>query len=343
MLKRNFPRYLPFVIALVLLGGANRLESRNQAPQVSTLRGELIRLQKESGLSLVSIQDNKIRAVSFADRKLKQVREVVKQVSGLDGTISPDGAELAFSFCSEPELQHPSPYVTMCGGRDSVAIAAADGTGFREFPNLRYGLQPCWSYDDAKLASSWQDRSQTPGWGEGLKILDLKSGHVEPVDELDSFATNQCWSPDGKQFVYTLNKAGGIQTVRLYDTTEKKSHDLADGGNATWSPDGKWIAYLHCPPELYNCEYDEIRPDGSGRQRIFAVTIAEGGLFWSPDSKMAAYIGENTSSVDPPGAEQGPNELRVRLLDSQAEDWVVHFSESDSPFFQWAKISEMEH
>jgi hypothetical protein len=33
----------------------------------------------------------------------------------------------------------------------------------------------------------------------------------------------------------------------------------------------------------------------------------------------------------------------VRLLDSQSEDWVVHFSESDSPFFQWAKITEMEH
>jgi WD40 repeat protein len=343
MPKRKLPRYLPFVIALVLLGGANRLEPRNQAPQVSALRGELIRLQKESGLSLVVTQDNKIRAVSFADRKLKQVREIVDRGTALEGTISPDGTELAFDFCSEPGLQHPHPNVTMCGGRNSLAVIAADGTGFREFPNLRYGLQPCWSYDDAKLVGSWQDRSQTPGRGEGLKILDLKSGHVEPVDEIDSFATSQCWSPDGKQFVYTLNKAGGIQTVRLYDTTEKKSHDLADGGNATWSPDGKWIAYLHCPPELYNCEYDEIRPDGRERQRIFAVEVATGALLWSPDSKMVAYIGENKSSVDPPGVEQGPNELRVRLLDSQSEDWAAHFSESDSPFFQWAKITEMEH
>ena len=343
MPKLDFPRCLPIVIAIVLLGGTIRLESRDQAPKVSALRDDLIQLQKESGLSIVTIQHNRIRAVSFADRKLKQVREVVKKGTALGGTISPDGAELAFSFCSEPGLQHPRPNVTICGGRDGVAIAAADGTGIRELPNLRYGLQPCWSYDDSKLADSWQDRSQTPGWGEGLKIVNLKSGHVETVDGLDAFATSQCWSPDGRQMVYTLNEAGGIQTVRLYDTTEKKSHDLADGGNATWSPDGKWIAYLHCPPELYNCEYDKIRPDGSERQRIFAVKVAIGGLFWSPDSKMAAYIGENTSSVDPPGPEQGPNELRVRLLDSQAEDWVVQFSESDSPFFQWAKISEMEY
>ncbi len=343
MPKRNFPGYLPFVIALVLLGGAIRLDSRDQAPKASALRDELIRLQNESGLSLVTIQDNKIRAVSFADRKLKDVREVVKQGAALEGTISADGMELAFLYCAEPGLQHPEPNVTMCAGRQNVAVAAADGTGFREFPNLNYGGHPCWSYDDAKIAGIWQDRSQNADRVEGLKIVDLKSGHVEPVDGIEAFATSQCWSPGGTQIVYTLNKDRGIQTVRLYDLTEKKSHDLADGGNATWSPDGKWIAYLHCPPELYNCEYDKIRPDGNERQRIFAAEVAIGGLYWSPDSKMAAYIGENTTSVDPPAAEQGPNELRVRLLDSGAEDWVAHFSQSDSPFFQWAKTSEMAH
>ncbi len=343
MPKRNLPRYLSVVIALVLLGGAVRLNSRNQAPKVSALRDELIRLQKESGLSLVVIQDNRIRAVSFADRALKEVREILKSGTALEGTISPDGAELAFDFCSEPGLQHPLPNVTMCGGRENLAVVATDGTGFREFPNLRYGLQPCWSYDDAKAADGWQNRSQTPGWGGGLKIVDLKSGHIESVDGLDAFVTSQCWSPDGKRIVYTLNQERGIQTVRLYDTTEKKSRGLADGGNATWSPDGNWIAYLHCPPDLHNCEYDEIRPDGSERQRLFAVEVASGGLFWSPDSKMVAYIGENTSPDEHPGMEQGPNELRVRLLDSQSEDWVAHFSESDSPFFQWAKISEMAH
>jgi hypothetical protein len=143
MPNRNLRRYPSFVIALVLLGGANRLQSLDQAPQVSALRDALIRLQKESGLSLVVIQDNKIRAVSFADRKLKQVREVVKPGTALEGTISPDGVELAFDFCSETGLQHPHPNVTMCGGRNSLAVVAADGSGFREFPNLRYALQPC--------------------------------------------------------------------------------------------------------------------------------------------------------------------------------------------------------
>ena len=333
--------HLRFGIAVLLLFTGTMPRPRSAAP--SELRSRLIDLQRQSGLSLVTLYDNKIRAVSFADRKLKEVREVVKSGTALHGGISPDGTLLAFTFCSAPGLQHPQQNATICGGRDSVGIIGADGSGFREFLNLKYGALPCWSYDNARVADSWPDRSQRRERIEGLKIVDLKSGHVEPVDGLDSFATGQCWSPDGKQIVYTMNKGGAIQTVRLYDTTLKKSHDLANGGNATWSPDGKWIAYLHCPPDLYHCEYDKIQADGRERQRIFAVDVAFGGLIWSPDSKMVAYIGENLSGVDPPGPEQGPNELRVRVLDSGAEDWVAHLGESDSPLFQWAKIGEMEH
>lgn len=343
MVNRRFLAGGQLALGLVVLLFTAPPALRHQPKPNSHLREQLMQLQRQSGLSLVTIQHNRIRAVSFADRTLKDVREVVKQGTALDGAISIDGAELAFNFCSEPGLQHPRPNFAICGGRQNLAIVAADGTGFREFPNLRNVGGNCWSYDDSKLAGAWSDRSQNPDRAEGLKILDLKSGRVERVDALDSFATTQCWSPDGKQIVYTLNKPMGIQIVRLYDLAERKSHDLADGGNATWSPDGKWIAYLHCPPELYNCDYDEIRPDGSERKRLFGVEVASGGLLWAPDLKMAAYIGASESDGESPDEGLGgPNELRVRSLDGQSEDWVAHLSDADSRFFQWAEIREMK-
>jgi hypothetical protein len=309
-----------------------------------SVRDELIGLQKQSGLSLVSVWNNKIRSVSFAERSLRDVRQIVKQGTAMDGAMSPDGTEIAFTYCLELVESHPRPNVTVngcAGGIPHPAIIRVDGTGFREYPNLAFGLGACWSYDNSKLAVAAQDRRNYPETVEGLKIVNLESGEIQRVDELDSFATSQYWSPDGKQLVYTMNKERGIQVVRLYDTDEKKSHDLADGGNATWSPDGKWIAYLHCPSDLRNCTYEAMRPLGNERKELFKVEVQGSALWWSPDSRLVAYVSaRGVLEKSPEVGFQELSRLWVMRLDDNSEDWVLNLTEYDAEWFQWERIGE---
>jgi hypothetical protein len=339
----RWPWLVGFLILCACAGAFGVVTNQRSTPSV---RDELVGLQKRTGLSLVSVWSNRMRSVSFADRSVRDVSQIVKQGTAMYGAMSPDGTEIAFAYCLELTESHPRPNVTVTGcsgGAIPLAIIRVDGTGFRDFPNLRNASGPCWSYDNSKLALSATDRRQDAEMVEGLKVLNLESGEIRPVDGLDSFATSQCWSPDGKQLVYTMNKERGIQVVRLYDTDEKKSHDLADGGNATWSPDGKWIAYLHCPPDLRSCTYEAIRPLGNERKVLFRIDTASGGLYWSPDSRFVAYVSLRGVLEKSPGdwLQEDQSRVRVRRLEDNAEDWVLNLTEYDPQWFQWVTISEI--
>ena len=297
-----------------------------------SLRDELIRLQQGAGLSLVAVDGNKIYTANFEARTLHEKTIFSSKGTPEAGALSPDGTKVAFGLCPAPGLTHPTPQKTICpAGPFVLGVASTNGSDYREFP----GLSPssmCFSYDKSKLALNATNRKTDKFSLPALEILNLNSGDTQKVAGMNTFVSSQCWSPDDKQFVYTVNNAHAVQAVSLYDVAENNSRSLGIGGNATWSPDGKWIAYLDCGEDLHDCTYYAIRPDGTGKRTLFKTTTpATSALWWSPDSKIGAYVSVGRD-------EEGPEviyRLRVIRLADNAEDWVANLSENDPQWFQW--------
>ncbi len=183
------------------------------------------------------------------------------------------------------------------------------------------------------------DRRQGRFAPSKLQIVDLVSESTEIIDDgLLAFVDPQCFSPDDKRVVYTVNHDGGIRTARMYDTGTKTSRKIANGGHPTWSPDGHWIAFLYCPPSLRGCKYYGIETS-TNEQKLFFKKDGQTGLSWSPDSRFVAY-------VDIAGAlERTPSEqlremlrLRVRRLHDGAEQPYADFFDGDIMWFDWVNV-----
>lgn len=297
-----------------------------------SLRDELIRLQQNAGLSLVAVDGNKIYTAKFATRTLRETTIFSSKGTPVGGALSADGTKVAFGLCPEPGLAHPTPQKTICpAGPFVLGVDSSNASEYREYPGLSPSFM-CFSYDKSKLALNATNRKTDKSPLPALEILNLNSGDTQKVAGMNTFVSSQCWSPDDKQFVYTVNDAQAVQTVRLYDVAENNSRTLASGGNATWSPDGKWIAYLDCGTDLHDCTYYAIRPDGTGKRTLFRTTTpATSALWWSPDSKIGAYV---SVGRDEEGPEVSYRLRAIRLADN-TEDWVANLSENDPQSFQW--------
>ena len=310
--------------------GAAVLAMFAQASTKENVRAELIRLQNQSGLSLVSfegaLRNGNLYVVAFASRSLSETQLSREENMG-EGAISSDGTEIAF------ERRRPigQTVATLTGKglpehRNYLGIIRRDGSDLREYPDLDEPYDLCWSPDGSILALTVKNLKQGKDTARGLQILNLSTGSTEEVDA-KGYATSQCWSPDGKQIVYHADS-----TLRVYDIRDKKSRTLANGDQATWSPDGNWIAFLE------DDGYYAIRPSGNERRRLFKKKDALTALWWSPDSRFVVYLSRNRFFEGPwwPPIEQG--RLRVRRLDDNAEDWVANlYIEGHVPSFQWVK------
>lgn len=285
----------------------------SQALLGQSVRSELIREQKENGLTLASFYRS-VETVSFADRSISERKGSL--VDGAqEGAISRDGTEIAF------DLWQP-------GGGDYLAVARRDGTDIRNYPAVTAMYGMCWSYDKARLAMSVPNlkRGTTPP-NDTLLIFDLASKESQVVD-VRAHTTSQCWSPDSKKIVYDAD-----DEVRVYDVEEKRWAVLAKGEDATWSPDGNWIAFLD------DDTYYAISPSGENKKELFRTTGALSGLWWSPGSKIVAYISRNRTFEWPLIAvDVGWVRLRVRRLSDGSEDWVAQLSDAHIPSYQWVEI-----
>ncbi len=306
----------------------------------NSVQSELVRLQRERGYRLVSVKvfDNKVYTISFADGAMAASKPFVDQGSVESGTVSPDGTRIAFSHCLPPGFTHPKPNIQLCPGGFVLATVRSDGSDLKDYLGLvNQGSPICWSHDMSKLVTTMDDRRQKQGWSnDKLLIFDLNSGQTEVVDtELDAFAVPQCWSPDDKRIVYTVNKPGGIRSLRLFDTQTKVSKEIASGGFGTWSPDGKWIAYLFCPPSLRGCAYHVMGTSG-GEQKVLFSTDGQTGLSWSPDSRFVAYVSiAGITERKPWEMMREVVTLRVRRLEDGAEYSCVNFYDGDLMWFNW--------
>ncbi len=313
----------------------------------NTVRSELIQLQRDRGYRLVSVPmfDDRLYTISFADRTMKPSKPFLDQGSSETGDVSPDGTQFAFSHCLPPGFTHPSPDSQDCPGGSILATVRTDGTELKNYQGLvDQGAPICWSHDMSRVVTNLQDRRQgdSSSFEILLAILELKTGQIEVIDQgPDPFVFPQCWSPDDKQIAYTVNKDGGVQTTRIYDTRSKTSRDVANGGFPTWSPDGNWIAYKFCPPSLSGCAYHRIRTS-TGEDKVLFASDSGGALFWSPDSRLVAYASmarlyELRPSEYPLAFDfkRGVERLRVRRLDDNAETSFVNFEAGTMTWFEW--------
>jgi hypothetical protein len=267
-----------------------------------TVRAELARLQKETGLSLASDQDG-IEIVSFDKRTLIHGRKFFGLSSW--GVISRDGTQIAARYFHEHNFM--------------LGIIRSDGTNLREYPAV-VPQDICWSNDKSKLAVTVHNGSpNTP-----LNIMDLQANVTTEIDPTGQLTT-QCWSPDDKNILY---EADG--SVRIHEIGKDRSsvRILAQGKFPTWSPDGNWIAFLD------RNTYYAIHPNGQGRKKLFHEGNTSSPVYWSPDSRIVAYVRFARFAID------DVSELRVRRLEDNSKDWVAE-GQIPGGNFQWVTSPEL--
>jgi len=271
------------------------------------VRTELIRLQKDTGLTLASFYRS-LETVLFADRSMSAGKEVLAAMAG-DGAITRDGMDVAVNL-----FPH------------GFGVVHNDGSDFRGYSEVSAAYELCWSYDKSKLAMNVQNlkRGTTPP-NDNLQIFNLSSKEIQVFD-VRAAVTSQCWSPDNKKVVYDAD-----DHVRAYDSEQKQWLELAKGHDATWSPDGNWIAFLD------DDTYYAISPSGENRRELFKSKGALSGLWWSPDSRIVAYISRNKTFEGPMALDVGMARLRVRRLSDSSEDWVAQVSDAHIPAYQWVQ------
>jgi WD40 repeat protein len=292
-----------------------------------SVRRELTREQMNSGLALVTVADGRMYFAVFSKQKLVTVRDL-KVTNMADAiAITRDGSALAANIPTPREVTSP---------RTILGIMHLDGTEVREYPQVRAPRDLCWSSNNSKLAvGSWARATGSGVEPAGLGILDLGSGNIQDIG-VQGYLTSQCFSPDGKQIVYSdfhnMYTKDPEGSVYVLDLAERKSRELAIGVQATWSPDGSWIAFYH------QGAYYAISPSGSGKRKLFQKKGAITALWWSPDSRIVAF-------ESPPGSFEGPwisdvevYSLRARRLEDGSETLVA--ITGGSAGYQWVTSPE---
>jgi hypothetical protein len=287
-----------------------------------SVRAELTRLQEQTGLSLVRVADG-VQVVLFSHPAMVKANGLPVKAKTLPegvgpgpGVMSPDGTEIAFAV--HPGLRGPA----------HLGISRTDGSEFREYLNLQYqnlGDDLCWSYDKSKLAMTVWNTESVPNRNPTLQIVDLSSGSTHEIDGQGS-VSSQCWSPDGKQLVY---EAG--ENVQMYDVQANRSNLIAQGRHPTWSPDGNWIALLD------HDTYYKIRPSGADKQVLFKKWHSQSGLWWSPDSRLVAYVSQAGILEGGFSLDVESYWLRVRRLKDGAETRVA----GEYANYQWVASTEL--
>ncbi len=304
--KRRF-----YIVFAILLSGCS---SHDSLAGGTTAREELLRLQRESGLSLADYYGG-ISIVSFISKSVVRGEQLLPDVreGRAVGAISRDGKRIALQVILDNEFY--------------LGIIGTDGTKFQEYPKIRSPLQMCWADDNTKLALVLED---TPP-DTRLVVMNVDSGAILDIDPRAK-VTSQCLSPDVKRITYEADNS-----IRLYELGADKSTTLvlAKGQQPTWSADGQWIAFLDAGT------YYAIHPSGEGRKVLFHRSGAASGLFWSPDSRLVAYVsraGIFDGVLPPLDAEL--YQLRVRRLSDDSDDRVA-IGVAAGASYQWVKSKDL--
>jgi hypothetical protein len=141
-----------------------------------SLRHELARMQKQTGLSLVWVAEGAVQIVVFSHRSRAKARRLPNG-AGFGG-ISPDGNEVAFDV-------RPGP-----SGPRHLGISRTDGSDFREYANIAYSTwlpsrvwdDICWSYNKSMLATTLGKMEDVQGRNPSPQIVNVSSGETQEIE-----------------------------------------------------------------------------------------------------------------------------------------------------------------
>jgi dipeptidyl aminopeptidase/acylaminoacyl peptidase len=313
---------LGWVVSLALCAQAG--VSEPSPPESGSVRGELARLQKKTGLTFASFYDGSVYVVDFADRTLfalstklpvsETERQFIKS-EGTNGEVSRDGGEIALLLTQLNKIQGSEKF-------RYLGILDRKENKLHEYPYARRPHEFCWSYDKSRIAFSAEIQKDTTTSLDALWILDLQSNAIQQIEE-NSAVTSQCWSPDDQQIVYQKG-----DTIKVYDLKQGRTRALSTGTKPTWSPTGDQIAIRR------NDTYYAVRPVGQGERAIFKAIGADSGLWWSPDARFVAYL---RPAPQPGWTDLVWDRIWVRRLEGGSEDWVADTAYAFS--FQWINLT----
>jgi WD40 repeat protein len=265
----------------------------SNAARDDTVRAELVGLQARDGLTIASYGPRGLRIVDFKKRKAILGKPFPNH-RAQGGTVSHDGDQVAFTLKS---LSTSPPW--------TLGVMKTDNSDLREFPSVRNSWDMCWSYDMSRIAMGTLNTTNST---LRLTVLNIATESVRELSADVGKLTTQCWSPDGKEIVF---ESGGKVVVQNVEDGERRT--LGVGRVPTWSPDGNWIAFL----DEHDHSYYVVHPSGEGKKKLFHHRRAIAGLYWSPDSRVVAYVIEVGGFVS-----LEAYKLEVRRLEDGSEDWV---------------------
>jgi hypothetical protein len=188
-----------------------------QASTRESVREELIRLQQQTGISLVSFGggggSGHINVVMMASRHFED-RQLLKGENVGEGVVSRDGSAIAFELRRKTGRTFSTPSakeVPEIGSR--LGIVRHDGSDLKEYSDLADPYSPCWSFDKSALALTVKNLKQGEDAKTSLQILNLSEGTTEDV-EANGYATSQCWSPNGRQIVPSTPRSPDLRRTR---------------------------------------------------------------------------------------------------------------------------------
>ncbi len=137
-------------------------------------------------------------------------------------------------------------YTSDEAGDDEFRVIDAWGRGEPEVvkpvaKKSAWHYAPAWSPDGKLAAFSTSDL--------GLYTMPAGGGEVTEVARSTNFAIREyVWSPDGRWLAYTLTLPSEYTSIYIYDTVEKKTHqvtgDYSEDRSPAWDPDGRYLYYV---------------------------------------------------------------------------------------------------
>ncbi|MDQ5858076.1 MAG: hypothetical protein M3542_07355, partial [Acidobacteriota bacterium] len=212
-------------------------------------------------------------------------------------TWSPDGKFLAYTTDERGNLDV---VVQPLAGGEPLRIAGSDADE----------AQPAWSPDGSKIAFvSSQDRGgrihQVLAAGALTAFLRGRGGDVFVVPALGGAPAKlvengyfPAWSPDGKQIVFSSERAGKWDLWVISSdggTPRRLTDDFYIDYQSSWSPDGKWIAYGSGTAAKFDLRV--IPAAGGVPQSVDSGTSWVLRPSWSPDGRSLVYSGEREGLV----------------------------------------------
>ena len=186
-----------------------------------------------------------------------------------------------------------------------IFLMNPDGKRVRQLTrHLQYDAVPAWSPDGKKITfMSFRDEHKLPGSrATNGEIYVMNADGANPINltrapgrhDLDS-----CWSPDGKQIVFTSYDKGFLTDIWVMDADggnqRKLTNHEASERDPDWSPDGTRIAFYSNRDGLWNRNPNDnweiyvMDADGANPINLTNNPALDKHPAWSPDGTRIAF------------------------------------------------------